>query len=146
MKIKKNNKLRIIWHKILKHNIFFFWTPVFLYMAIIFYFSSTTKPPIPELWISTKTYLLHFIEYSVLSFIIGIALRHSKHPFLNKHHYVLAIVIAGLYGISDEFHQAFVPGRFATISDAFMDFVGALATQLIRWLLKQEKTIIDKVI
>jgi len=150
MKIKKNSKLINIWHKVLKHHILFFWDPVFLYMAIIFYLSSIPEPPIPGFIIkifSTKTGLvLHFFEYFILSFLTSIALRHSKHSFFNKHHYLLAILIASLYGISDEIHQIFVPGRFATISDALINIVGAGFAQFIRWLLKKEKTIIDKII
>lgn len=39
----------------------------------------------------------------------------------------LAVLIASLYGVSDEVHQAFVPGRSADALDWLADTVGALA-------------------
>jgi VanZ family protein len=39
----------------------------------------------------------------------------------------LAVLLASLYGVSDEVHQAFVPGRSADASDWLADTVGALA-------------------
>jgi VanZ family protein len=37
----------------------------------------------------------------------------------------LSVLSAGLYGISDEIHQYFVPGRSADVMDVAADFVGA---------------------
>lgn len=39
-----------------------------------------------------------------------------------------ALVVAVLYGISDELHQSFVPGRQAELLDAVSDAGGALLT------------------
>ena len=38
---------------------------------------------------------------------------------------LFAIVIAGLYAVSDEFHQSFIPGRTPLISDVAIDTLGA---------------------
>ena len=38
---------------------------------------------------------------------------------------VTAFAIIALYGLSDEYHQSFVPGRTATIVDWFLDLIGA---------------------
>lgn len=37
----------------------------------------------------------------------------------------LSLLIAGLYGVSDEVHQYFVPGRSASAYDALADVLGA---------------------
>ena len=38
---------------------------------------------------------------------------------------LLTIVCATVYGISDEFHQWFVPGRTADVHDVMADAIGA---------------------
>ena len=41
----------------------------------------------------------------------------------------LALALAGLYSVGDEFHQWFVPGRFAAARDCLIDVSGAAAGQ-----------------
>lgn len=48
---------------------------------------------------------------------------------------IAAIVLATLYGVSDEFHQLFVPGRSADPYDVLADGVGATIGTAIGWLL-----------
>jgi VanZ family protein len=36
-----------------------------------------------------------------------------------------AVLLSGLYGVTDEFHQAFVPGRGAAALDVGIDTLGA---------------------
>ena len=43
---------------------------------------------------------------------------------------VIAAAIAVLYGITDEFHQTFVPGRYGSGTDVLLDAAGA-ATVLL---------------
>ena len=43
----------------------------------------------------------------------------------NKNIILLVIVVAFLYGLSDEFHQSFTPGREPTVRDMVIDSVGA---------------------
>ena len=55
-----------------------------------------------------------------------------------------SVVIASLYGISDEFHQSFVPGRSADILDWAADSTGALLAailfaQLTRFILQSKR-------
>ena len=40
---------------------------------------------------------------------------------------LVAAIVAGLYGIVDEFHQSFVPYRSATLIDVIKDIIGVLA-------------------
>ncbi len=47
-----------------------------------------------------------------------------------------ALLAAGLYGVSDEWHQSFVPGREATLRDVAFDVLGAgLGLWLHGWLI-----------
>ena len=55
------------------------------------------------------------VEYGVLAALLLRAT--GKAP--------LSLLIAGLYGVSDEVHQHFVPGRSASAWDALADVLGA---------------------
>jgi VanZ family protein len=46
---------------------------------------------------------------------------------------LLAIVLAIAYGVSDEFHQRFVPGRSSDVYDVLADAEGAAAAALGAW-------------
>jgi len=69
--------------------------------------------------------LLHAVAYGVLAATVLFAapteLR-KKSPSFTA---VLAMIICLLYGISDEFHQSFIPGRYASIWDVAADLLGA---------------------
>ena len=47
---------------------------------------------------------------------------------------LLALVLATLYGVTDEFHQMFVPGRTADRYDVLADGIGATLGVAIGWL------------
>lgn len=106
-----------------------YWTPAILYMALIFAISSLEQPPLPmpkfELLSIDKLY--HFIEYGILSVLLTIALINVPPKWLPTNWiWVTAVLISILYGASDEWHQTFVPGRFATFSDFVSDVIGAI--------------------
>jgi len=69
--------------------------------------------------------LMHMGAYAFLAFLAARNL-HQEKPFFNKTKLVvLAILFACLYGLSDEIHQAFVPGRTASIWDFAADILGS---------------------
>ena len=51
----------------------------------------------------------------------------------------LAVLLASLYGVSDEAHQAFVPGRSADVGDWLADTVGALVAVTLLLYLRQRR-------
>ncbi len=77
--------------------------------------------------------IAHGIEYLVLSALLMRALvawrpasaAPGSGPRLARLGAV-AIAISALYGVSDEWHQTFVPGRAAEAKDVLIDFAGAL--------------------
>jgi VanZ family protein len=91
------------------------WAPPIAYAGLIFFLSSqSTFPHLPPgLWDFDK--LLHAVEYAVLALLL---LRATGSAWV-------AFALASLYGVSDELHQSFVPGRSATVYDALADAVGA---------------------
>ena len=52
---------------------------------------------------------------------------------------VVSVLLCLLYGVSDEFHQSFVPGRYPSIADIVADVVGAvLACMSWLWINRSE--------
>ena len=109
-----------------------YWLPFIAYCGLIFVLSSFSRPfpPAAELF-SDK--LLHVVEYFVLGLLAARALFSldvkSSHKFL----FMVAFVFSTLYGLSDEFHQSFVPGRNAAIGDFVADAAGALIGAAVYW-------------
>jgi len=71
--------------------------------------------------------LAHFTEYLILSVLLYRALRGGRR--WNFRAAGLSLAIAGIYSMSDEFHQWFVPGRTAADTDCLIDVTGAAAGQ-----------------
>lgn len=78
--------------------------------------------------------LAHFCEYAVFGFLLQNALGCSLgRPASARRAMVLAVVIASAYGVTDEFHQLFVPGRACDPVDWLVDTAGATLGALIAW-------------
>lgn len=106
-----------------------FWLPVYLYAGLIFILSSFSPPPKVSLFLHGDK-LLHLIEYAILGYLLARAARHSTHPKLYMHFRVFAVCVAFFYGITDEFHQYFVPGRMVDALDLATNAAGAFCGQL----------------
>ena len=86
----------------------------------------------------------HFIGYALLAVLLVRALASATWRGVGARAVVIAIVVAVLYGASDEFHQSFVTGRTAAVDDWIADAVGAIAGSLavlaIAYLLRRRAT------
>ncbi|MEE8329186.1 MAG: VanZ family protein [Thermodesulfovibrionia bacterium] len=100
-----------------------FWFFAICYMGIIFYFSSLKGTALPELPQGFDK-IIHAGIYAVLAFLIFLSLNASGD---RKYVFLLSIVIATIYGVTDEFHQLYVPGRETSIGDIIADFIGAFS-------------------
>ena len=76
----------------------------------------------------------HFTEYFVLSLLLLHALRAGTRDFGARWALIVILIVAG-YAALDEFHQSFVPGRGAAVSDVLLDTTGGAAAQLLVALL-----------
>jgi len=118
----------------LKEKKIVWWLPTAAYMMLIFYLSSKTGD---EVSIPTPDYVAHGVEYFGLGLLLAVSLKRTT-GLSSGRVAVLAVIIASLYGISDEWHQSFVPGRFATVSDWLADTVGAALGQVGYTLFKKK--------
>ena len=69
--------------------------------------------------------VVHAIVYSVLGGLFFLALRQTSSLTVGRL-IVLAAAFAFIYGVTDEVHQLFVPGRSAEVYDALADGIGGM--------------------
>ena len=100
------------------------WVASVLWMAAIFGFSSLPGSAVPS---GIGAYA-HFGVYAVLGALLFLAFAHETVP---GRAVAYAVLTASLYGVTDELHQAFVPGRVPDAADWGMDTLGALAGALL---------------
>jgi VanZ family protein len=112
--------------------------PLVLWMALIFVLSSQPRLIPIENEAEEKLFYKfgHFLGYAGLAWLWWRALaprRQTGWPVL-----LLAFTLTTLYGVSDEIHQRFVPGRHGHPADVFFDAAGAWAMILlirrVKWL------------
>lgn len=72
----------------------------------------------------------HFSEYFILAVLILRALRQETGEKLQTPRLALGLGLTALYAVSDEFHQAFVPSRTASIADVLLDIFGGICGTL----------------
>lgn len=97
------------------------WFPALTLMAVIFAFSSRSPDELPDFggWDYFFKKGAHALGYGLLAL--------SCLRALPKRNYFLAWSLAILYSATDEFHQSFVPGRRAAITDVIVfDNLGAM--------------------
>lgn len=123
------------------------WLGVLLWMGLIFYFSAQVgedsgnlsfniteiafkivKKIAPYMDIDTFHHFIrkgaHFTVYLILGILSLNAFQKSK--LLGSKGIVFALGLCILYAISDEIHQAFVPGRGPSMKDVGIDSLGSM--------------------
>jgi VanZ family protein len=106
------------------------WFPVLICMGLIFYFSSLPGSAIPHLFLFQNV-VFHLLAYAALAYFFSRALKNT-YAGLRLLKIIFFTVLFGMsYGITDELHQLFVPGRLSSVSDVFMDAVGSFLGSLL---------------
>jgi VanZ family protein len=94
------------------------------WMVLIFALSSRSHlPRLADMPPELVAVMGHFTVYAVLAALIWAALPSHGWPLWRR----LALALAGaiVYGVSDEWHQSFVPGRDPAVFDLAVDALGA---------------------
>jgi VanZ family protein len=112
------------------------WAAVIAWMGVIFFLSS--RPDLPNFapgLPGLEEIGGHLTTYGVLAALLWWALRGSavRYPA------TWALVLAVSYGVTDEFHQSFVPGRDMSVSDLMVDLIGASVVLLVITLLQARR-------
>lgn len=111
-----------------------FWLAALLWAGLTFWLSSSPDALGAAGWINLSPpwdKFYHAANFGVLALFIYLA---SKRAWL-------AVLLASLYGMTDELHQAFVPGRSADVADWLADTLGAvLAVTLVHlWQRRRQR-------
>jgi len=93
----------------------------------IFLFSNISLP-VGEKTGFNLAMLYHFGVFFMFTFFFTLSIKNKK---IDSKTIVIILLISLVYAISDEFHQLFVIGRFASTKDVLTDFLGSCFSVLI---------------
>jgi VanZ family protein len=82
--------------------------------------------------------LVHACEYGLLAFLFARAVRATSLNASVPLIFAITLYFVVFYGITDEFHQSFVPGRSADLQDLMADTLGGAVATII-YLFRQRK-------
>jgi len=108
--------------------------PAILVMAALFMLSTLpgNDPFLNSIHLGDK--IEHFIAYFVLGITFCIWISSKKWLAKPIIYGIFVIVLCTLFGISDEYHQTFVPGRSADLYDLAVDFAASITAVLVYFL------------
>jgi VanZ family protein len=100
------------------------WCAVVLWMGVIFALSGIPSlgSPLAPIYDFILRKLAHMAVYAVLTVLLFRSLR--RHVASNTLALLLAVLVAGVYACSDEWHQTFVLGREGSLRDVGIDTLG----------------------
>ena len=106
------------------------WGPVVSYMAVIFWLSAQSSPPVPG---GMPDWFLHGVEYFGFAIVVFRAVSGGVPAALSPARVATTMAIVTAYAISDELHQMYVPYRTPDVRDVRSDVVGASIALLVCW-------------
>lgn len=96
-------------------------------MGLIFYLSSRHHYRLPA-FPDNFDKVVHMCAYIPLAYLFSLSMIRSG---LRKYVFLMAFIFASIYGITDELHQAFVPGRDPAVGDVLADTLGAFLGSMV---------------
>jgi VanZ family protein len=104
-----------------------------LWAGTLYYLSDQPGMDIPPLF-SHQDKVMHVVAYALLGiFCMGI-LPKSTTGYRPAQLWVVT-ALTGVYGLLDEYHQSFIPGRFSSLGDVIADLAGGFLGALFVYLL-----------
>lgn len=112
--------------------------PMVLVMGTIFFLSHQSGDSIDLGQIPGTDKLAHMCIYGLLAATVIFAHRQSTKKKFPLQVCGITLVVCLFYGLSDEFHQSFVPGRFVSGADVLADVIGG-ALVSAGWLFMEKR-------
>lgn len=94
------------------------WLPAVAWAGVVFRLSSLQSGDLP----SAPGWIGHLGIYTILGALVYAPMSRDMSV---RRRMVVTILICSLYGVTDEFHQSFVPTRVPDVFDWIVDTVGA---------------------
>lgn len=112
------------------------WMALLAYCGWIFWLSNQQTLPMPPLF-EFQDKVMHFGAYFIMAVFSWRTIRHQG---LSGRQLALASwLFCGIYGLSDEWHQSFVPGRSSSGWDWLADSLGAATAVAALLTLRQKQ-------
>lgn len=73
--------------------------------------------------------LIHALAYALMGLLAWMTFSHQQRTLAIV--FCMSVVFCSLYGLSDEWHQSFVPGREASFGDWLADTLGATLVAIL---------------
>jgi VanZ family protein len=105
------------------------WLPALVQMAVIF--GASSIPNLSRLPGDIPDKVGHGIGYAILAALVLRAIAGADWAKVTPPTAAAAWTVAAIYGITDEFHQRFVPGRTSAFDDWRADAIGAAIVVLV---------------
>lgn len=113
-----------------KRKVYLVYVPLIVYWIMLFIATTVPVSNLPSVAVSDK--LKHFGAFLGLSVLLSLTLIYQNKILLFKKYFMIAaFIISSIYGLLDEIHQSFVPGRNSEFLDWFADSVGAAVGVII---------------
>ena len=122
-----------------KRKVYLIYVPLVLYWILLFTATSLPAAHVPSFAVTDK--IKHFSAFFGLSILLSLTILYQHKVLLFKKYFLsIAVIISSFYGLLDEIHQSFVPGRSSEFLDWVADSLGAAAgVLLVYYLLKKFK-------
>jgi VanZ family protein len=111
--------------------------PAIAWTLLIFYLSSLRTLPVPQVF-HWQDKVEHAGAFFILCFFIRRAFFHqAAFPLVKENAMTLAVLVSSFYGVLDEIHQLYVPGRSFDYWDMAADATGAGVCALAFFVLRR---------
>ena len=97
------------------------------FCILIFWLSSAPSPLDNVQLFPHEDKVMHFLAYGVMAALTIRSMAAERLSWSPRTLALFAVLFTTAYGLSDEIHQSFVPGRDASVLDLAADFAGACA-------------------
>ncbi len=109
-----------------------FQLPAIAWAFVIFLLSSIPASRLPKFAHLFNDKVVHASIFFVLGLLIYLALEPKvRTASFDWQRLIIATSAVILYGVSDEFHQGFVPGRTVDVLDAAADALGGILSAFV---------------
>lgn len=98
------------------------WLPAVAWASVLFVLSSQPVLPSPP---GVNDKMAHAVSYGLLGVLCLAGLSRGEWHGVTWRRALVAVGLAIAYGVTDEVHQAFVPGRSPDVADVVADGAGA---------------------
>jgi VanZ family protein len=105
-----------------------------LYSGLIAWMSGQSEPPVPSDVFPHWDKVMHVGAFGLMDLLVLLGMLRSKYHYSLRALLIAPALYTILFGIGDEFHQAFTPGREVDPLDIVSDTLGAVLMQTCFWL------------